>query len=291
MKNSKQFFAAIFCLLSIPVSAQSLDAVSGATTRAEYKLVWADEFDKDGKPNPEFWSYEQGFVRNEERQWYQADNATIHNGILTITGRKEQISNPNYTEGSRDWKKNRPFAEYSSTSIHTKGKKEFLYGRFEVRAKIPVTSGSWPAIWTVGKSMPWPSNGEIDIMEFYRIKNIPHILANVAWGTDTPSVGKWDTQTIPFSKFTDKDPNWADKFHIWRMDWDEEAIRLYLDDELLNETLLKDTQNGSIGNHTNPFNQPHQLLLNLAIGRKGETVDEAAFPLIYEIDYVRVYQR
>ncbi|GHT58748.1 hypothetical protein AGMMS50239_03910 [Bacteroidia bacterium] len=255
-------------------------------------LVWSDEFDNEGKPNPEFWSYEQGFVRNNELQWYQSDNANIHNGILTIEGKKEQIPNPNYVEGNRDWKKNRKFAEYSASSIKTVGKKEFLYGRFEVRAKIPTASGSWPAIWTLGKSMPWPSNGEIDIMEYYRIKDIPHILANVAWGTDTPSVGKWDTQTVPFSKFTDKDPNWADKFHVWRMDWDEEAIRLYLDDELLNETLLKDTQNGSLGNYTNPFKQPHYLLLNLAIGgQNGGTPDDAAFPLKYEIDYVRVYQK
>jgi beta-glucanase (GH16 family) len=255
-------------------------------------LVWSDEFDRDGKPNPEYWSYEQGFVRNEEFQWYQPENANCHNGILTITGKKEHIPNPNYAEGSKDWRKNRPFAEYSAACIKTAGKKEWLYGRFEIRAKIPTASGSWPAIWTLGKSMPWPSNGEIDIMEYYPIKGVPHILANVAWGTDKPNVGKWNTQTTPFSKFTDKDPHWVEKFHVWRMDWDEEAIRLYLDDELLNETLLRNTQNGSIGNYTNPFNQPHYILLNLAIGgQNGGTPDDAAFPLKYEIDYVRVYQK
>jgi beta-glucanase (GH16 family) len=255
-------------------------------------LVWSDEFDNEGAPNPDFWSYEQGFVRNKEFQWYQPDNANCHNGILTITGKKEQIFNPNYEEGSTDWRKNRNFAEYSAACIKTVGKKEFLYGRFEVRAKIPTASGSWPAIWTLGKSMPWPSNGEIDIMEYYPRKGIPHILANVAWGTDTPGKGKWNTKVRPFSEFTDKDPDWADKFHVWRMDWNEEAIRLYLDDELLNETFLKDTQNGSLGNYTNPFKQPHYILLNLAIGgQNGGTPDDAAFPLKYEIDYVRVYQK
>ncbi|GHT41373.1 hypothetical protein AGMMS49965_11060 [Bacteroidia bacterium] len=258
----------------------------------DYKLVWADEFDTDGKPNPDFWSYEQGFVRNEEIQWYQPDNANIHGGVLVIEGKKEKIKNLNYEKKSKDWKKNRKFAEYSAASIKTVGKKDFLYGRFEVRAKIPTASGSWPAIWTLGREMPWPSNGEIDMMEYYRIKDVPHILANVAWGTDTPSRAKWNTQTVPFSKFTDKDPDWASKFHIWRMDWNEEAIRLYLDDELLNETLLRDTQNGSLGNHTNPFRQPHYILLNLAIGgQNGGTPDDAAFPLRYEIDYVRVYQK
>ncbi|MDR2848274.1 MAG: family 16 glycosylhydrolase [Bacteroidales bacterium] len=258
----------------------------------DYQLVWSDEFDNEGKPNPEFWSYEQGFVRNEEFQWYQSENANCNNGILTILGKKEPIANSNYVEGSKDWTKNRKFAEYSAASIKTEGKREFQYGRFEVRAKIPTASGAWPAIWTLGRSMPWPSNGEIDIMEYYPIKGVPHILANVAWGTDTPNNARWNTQTKPFSKFTDKDAAWANKFHVWRMDWDEEAIRLYLDDELLNETLLKDTKNGSLGNYSNPFQQPHYILLNLAIGgQNGGTPDDAAFPLKYEIDYVRVYQK
>jgi beta-glucanase (GH16 family) len=128
-------------------------------------------------------------------------------------------------------------------------------------------------------------------MEYYRIDDVPHILANTAWGTDRAYHAKWNTVATPFSKFTDKDPDWANKFHVWRMDWDETAIRLYLDDELLNETLLSETVNGSVGNNTNPFKQPHYILLNLAIGGdNGGTPDDAAFPLQYEIDYVRVYQ-
>lgn len=258
----------------------------------DYRLVWSDDFEAEGKPDPTVWSYESGFVRNEEFQWYQSANTNRHKGILTIEAKREQVENPRYEEGSNDWRKSRPFAKYTSACIKTVGKKEFLYGRFEVRAKIPIASGSWPAIWTLGNSMPWPSCGEIDIMEYYQIKGIPNILANTAWGTDKPNIAKWNTQTVPFSNFTNKDPDWADKFHIWRMDWDEEAIRLYMDDELLNETLLKDTKNGTIGNYSNPFKQPHYLLLNLAIGgQNGGTPDDAAFPLKYEIDYVRVYQK
>lgn len=290
----KIFFAVLSCIYGIVAQGQTTvkDIEIMYNEVDDYRLVWSDEFDTDGAPNPDFWNCEKGFVRNEEYQWYQPENAYCRNGVLTVEARKEQIANRNYVENSADWRKNRKYAEYTSSCIKTNGKKEFLYGRFEIRAKIPTAGGSWPAVWTLGNSMPWPSCGEIDIMEYYRIQDVPHILANTAWGTDKLHSAKWNTQTVPFSKFTDKDLDWANKFHIWRMDWDENTIRLYLDDELLNETLLTDTQNGSIGNYSNPFRQPHYLLLNLAIGgQNGGTPDNTAFPLKYEIDYVRVYQK
>ena len=94
------------------------------------------------------------------------------------------------------------------------------------------------------------------------------------------------------SIFWRKNSDWASEFHIWRMDWDEEAIRLYLDDELLNEILLKDTYNGSIGSYKNPFMQPQYILLNLAVGGiNGGEVEINTYPIRYEIDYVRVYQK
>lgn len=135
--------------------------------------------------SPSVWNYEQGYVRNEEAQWYQPDNAVCKGGFLVIEARKERNrQNPLYIPGSNDWRKEREFIEYTSSSVTTAGKKEFLYGRFEVRARIPVAKGAWPAIWTLGSNMEWPSCGEIDIMEYYQIKGVPHILANAAWGTD-----------------------------------------------------------------------------------------------------------
>ncbi len=272
---------------------ESVNADSSVPKQIEgYQLVWNDEFDKEGAPDSKVWSFEEGFARNHELQWYQNENAVCRNGLLVISARREKRENPLYERGSNDWRRNREYIEYTSSSIKTEGRKEFQYGRFEIRAKIPVASGSWPAIWTLGTEMEWPSNGEIDIMEYYRIDGVPHILANVAWGTEQRWNAKWNTSAIPFTHFTDRDPHWADKFHTWRMDWDEEAIRLYLDDELLNETLLSETVNGSLGEFKNPFKQPHYLLLNLAIGgQHGGTPDDPAFPLNYEIDYVRVYQK
>ena len=260
--------------------------------QSTYKLVWSDEFNKPGKPDSTVWSFEDGFVRNEELQWYQPDNAFCEKGLLIIEGRKEKVRNTEYNKEGKSWKQARKYAFYTSSSLKTAGKKEFLYGRIEVRAKIPVGGGAWPAIWTLGNNMEWPSCGEIDIMEYYRIQGIPHILANAAWGTDARYHAMWNSKKIPFDYFLQKDKEWASKFHIWRMDWDEEAIKLYLDNELLHEIPLSQTTNGSLGNHQNPFKQPHYILLNLALGGvNGGEPDEKAFPMRCEIDYVRVYQK
>lgn len=257
-----------------------------------YNLVWSDEFDYSGAPDSTVWNFEQGFARNEELQWYQKENAYCKDGLLIIEAKSEKRDNPIYEEGSNDWRRSRRFIECTSSSITTSGKKEFLYGRFEVRARIPVGKGAWPAIWTLGNAMEWPSCGEIDIMEFYRKSDVPHILANACWGTEQRWNAKWQSKAVPFSHFLEKNPDWASEFHIWCMDWDETSIKLYLDDELLNEIFLKDTYNGSLGNNKNPFMQPHYILLNLAVGgiNGGATVPEA-FPMRYEIDYVRVYQK
>ena len=281
----------IFVLLSFAGISQPITpALPDPNPPAEIpgiKLVWADEFNANGKPNPEFWKYEKGFVRNEELQWYQEENANCANGALIIEGRREEIKNPKFKVESQDWRTNRGTAHYTSASINTRGQKQWLYGRFEIRARIDTVIGSWPAIWTLGVAKPWPSNGEIDIMEFYRVNNVPTILANVAWGTDKPYVAKWDTKRIPYTHFLAKDPEWTKKFHIWRMDWTPESIKLYLDDELLNSTLLSETVNPD---GFNPFSQPQYLLLNLALGGNGGNPDNSKFPIKYEVDYVRVYQ-
>ena len=261
----------------------------------EYQLVWSDEFDVEGKPSTD-WSYESGFVRNEELQWYQSDNAYVKDGCLVIEGRKECFNNPHYEVGSSDWRKNREFIHYTSSLLTTRFSQQFLYGRFEIRAKIPVASGAWPAFWLQGNKWEWPNNGEIDILEYYIKDGQPSILANACRGSSERWKGVWDSAVIPFTHFTEKDPYWADKFHIWRMDWDKAFIRIYLDDELLNEIDLSKTQNqGYDGNTENPFTNDvsgfkYYLLLNLAIGSNGGEPDDSQFPLRYYIDFVRVYQ-
>jgi beta-glucanase (GH16 family) len=287
----KLTYALALILLNIASYAQSVNPTLPDPNQPSdipgMKLVWADEFNHTGKPNPEFWKYEKGFVRNEELQWYQEANANCASGVLLIESRREEVSNPKYQAGSPNWRTNRETAHYTSASINTRGLKQWLYGRFEIRARIDTALGSWPAIWTLGVEKQWPSNGEIDIMEFYRVENAPTILANVAWGTAKQYVGKWHTERIPYLRFLAKDADWHKKFHVWRMDWTAEYIKLYLDDELLNTTLLSETVNPD---GFNPFKQPHYLLLNLAIGGNGGNPDHSKFPIRYEVDYVRVYQ-
>lgn len=260
-----------------------------------YTLVWADEFNIDGRPGSD-WTYEKGFVRNEELQWYQADNSTVKDGCLVIEGRKERVANPNYVAGSSNWKTKRMQAEYTSSCITTRYSRTFMYGRFEIRAKIPVAQGAWPAIWLLGNTWEWPMNGEIDILEYYIKNGAPAILANACWSSGQEWTAVWDESATPFTHFTDKDADWANKYHIWRMDWDKDYIRIYLDGELLNEIDLSQTKNqGFGGNNENPFNTRREgfgdyMLLNLAIGSNGGIPDDRAFPLKYKVDYVRVYQ-
>jgi len=251
-------------------------------------LVWNDEFNIDGKPDSSAWRYEKGFVRNNELQWYQPQNAFCKGGVLLIEGRLEKIKNPGYVAGSTDWKRKREFAEYTSASIQTKGHKQWQFGRFEIRARIDTSMGAWPAIWTLGVNGQWPSNGETDIMEFYRIRNVPTILANVAWGTGERFKAKWDSEKTPLSNFTKNDPDWVKKFHVWRMDWNEDSIKLFIDDVIINTRSLTETVNPD---GFNPFKQPHYLLMNLALGENGGNPSSANFPIRYEIDYVRVYQK
>ena len=248
-----------------------------------YQLVWQDEFDVDGAPNPDNWAFEEGFARNREDQWYQPENAVCQDGFLIIEARKERKPNPNYQPDSDDWTKNRKFSEYTSSSLMTRGLHSWQYGRFEMRAKIDTSPGMWPAFWTLGEKGFWPVCGEIDIMEYYR----GMILANAAWAGPEGET-TWDDLKKPVESFNS--PNWADQFHTWRMDWDETAIKLYVDDQLLNTIELEKTVNQR-GEIENPMKQPHYVIINLAVGgTNGGDPSSTEFPRKYIIDYVRVYQ-
>jgi beta-glucanase (GH16 family) len=252
-----------------------------------WKLVWNDEFNKEGIPDSTKWNYERGFVRNKELQYYQKANAACKNGLLVIEGKRERVRNEAYQAGASDWRQSREFGEYTSACLITKGRAHWRYGRFEIRARIDTCMGLWPAIWTLGIQKEWPDNGEVDIMEYYRYKGHPTILANAAWGSAEKWKAVWNTQTHALETITKRDKNWTGKFHLWRMDWNENSISIYLDDKLLSFTDLTKTLNSD---GFNPFRQPAYLLLNLAIGELGGDPSHTKFPVKYEIDYVRIFQ-
>ncbi|SDT35950.1 Glycosyl hydrolases family 16 [Mucilaginibacter mallensis] len=249
-----------------------------------YKLVWADEFNKNGPVDTSVWRFEKGFVRNKEYQWYQSENVRCENGYLIIEAKKTHFPNPTYNKADTNWKRQREFVDFTSGSINTAGKKSWKYGRFVMRARINTAMGLWPAFWTLGNQGQWPANGEIDIMEFYR----HYLLANIAVEAE-PHKALWYSNRKDISTFKDK--NWSKKFHVWRMDWDKDGIALYVDDILMNQVYMKDLYNRD-KSETYPFQQPQYILLDLAIGgMQGGDPAKTSFPARFEVDYVRVYQK
>jgi len=248
--------------------------------KPEWKLVWSDEFDRDGRPDPARWILDTGFVRNQELQWYQPENAWCEKGLLIIEGRREKKPNPNFEAGSTNWKAKREYAEYTSASLSSKGIASWAYGRFEMRGRIDTRAGMWPAFWTLGAEGRWPKNGEVDIMEYYR----GMLLANLIWAG--PDRTKSFTRKKPIASFTD--PEWSSKFHVWRMDWDQNRIVISVDGEALNDSDLNQAANPD---GKNGFRQPHYVILNLALGgTAGGDPSGTQFPARFEVDYVRVYQ-
>jgi beta-glucanase (GH16 family) len=251
-----------------------------APVAATWKLAWSDEFDVDGAPNPANWGFEKGFVRNQELQWYQPDNATISGGLLTIAAQRQDVTNPNFVSGSTDWKKSRQTAQYTSTSMTTSGKHSFQYGRFEMCGQIDTRQGSWPAFWVLGAGKSWPASGEVDIMEYYA----NDVRANVC--KPSGSTCDW-SGSVAQALSSLGGSTFSAGFHLWAMEWDAQSINLSLDDKLVyGFTVSSAGASGSNAYVGNPF----YVLVNLAIGANGGDPTNTTFPMDYKVDYVRVYQ-
>ena len=281
-------------------TTESSESVSASETDpfapnppAGMKLVWSDEFNTDGRPDPANWTYETGYVRNHEAQWYRPESAEVRDGCLVITGEHHEQPLPNPRGNGRRFGfgfggDNRPI-EYTSACLITKGLHSFRFGRIEARIKAPLMEGSWPAFWTLGVSENWPSCGEIDIFEYYK----ELVLANFCWsaaeGQWSP---EWNTVRVPLGNYRKDDPEWADKFHVYAMDWDENRIVLSVDGRAVNDSSVAEVRNARFRSVANPFHQPHYLLVNLALGGdNGGDVTKLPFPVYMYVDYVRVYQK
>lgn len=270
--------SSLICLLFLLAITSSLFAAG------ERKLIWSDEFDRDGLPDPAKWSYETGFVRNNEQQFYtegRPENCRIEKGMLILEGRKEAYPNPPVkASASADDPASRPVAAYTSASIHTHGKMELRYGRVEVRAKLPQGKGVWPAIWTLGAnidSVSWPRSGEIDIMEF--VGHDPgRIHATLHHSKDGKHASSGEALEVkrPF-----------DDFHIYAVDWTPQRMDFFFDDRLWRSFDVAQATEAD----GNPYHKPHYLILNLALGGDwGGAIDDSFLPQRFLIDYVRVYE-
>jgi beta-glucanase (GH16 family) len=261
-----------------------------------WKLVWSDEFEQEGLPDPQKWGYEEGFVRNRELQYYTKDrteNARVENGVLILEARREPWKNtrPDFRKKKAAQAGSSPasvyqrpaMAAYTSASLKTLGKASWTYARIEVRARLPQGTGVWPAIWTLGtnkQEVGWPACGELDIME--HVGYAPHIIqANVHCTKSRAQ--KLNNE----AKIKIVDP--AEKFHLYSMNWSEKQIDFFVD-----RKKYQTYKNDGSGEAAWPFDKPQYLLLNLAIGGSwggAQGVDDSIFPQRMEVDYVRVYQR
>ncbi len=251
----KKMLTTLLCALCLAVLGST-----GAHAQTAYQLVWADEF--HGSISPA-WKFETGGGGwgNNEKEYYQAANATVVNDNLLITAKKQSVGGMPYT----------------SARMTTQGLKEFTYGKIEASIKLPLGQGLWPAFWALGSninSVGWPKCGEIDIME--QINADSRTYGTVHWDNN----GQAD-----YGQSTPTSPN---VYHKYTVEWTPTAITWFVDDVQYN---VINIANGAGG--TEEFQRPFFLLLNLAVAGNwpGQSVDESKLPATMYVDYVRVYQK
>ncbi|MBT8135808.1 MAG: family 16 glycosylhydrolase, partial [Gammaproteobacteria bacterium] len=251
----------------------------------DWQLVWSDEFNYSGAPDPDKWSLREWPSRkvNDENQAYtkREKNVRVEGGNLIIEAHKEQFAD----------------AEYTSARLHSAGKGEFLYGRIEARALLPAGKGTWPAIWMLPADPfryatrcedgewqgnpdcdAWPNSGEIDILEHvgYQMNHVHGTVHNEAyfWAKWNQRKGRILLDDV------------AGSFHTYSMEWDSDVIRMYVDD-----TLYFVYANEGEGWAAWPYDHPFFLIMNVAVGgywgRAGGGIDESIFPQRMLVDYVR----
>ncbi|WP_117880185.1 glycoside hydrolase family 16 protein [Aureibaculum luteum] len=251
-------------------ACNSSDSKDDKEIEKEYQLVWEDEFNEEGNPDATKWNYENGYVRNNEKQFYTENlkNARVENGYLVLEAVKEEIEGYNYSSGS----------------ITTSNLVAWQYGKIEIKAKLPKGVGIWPAIWMLGenwKQVSWPKCGEIDIMEHVgftkdSIYGTVHTEAyNHNIGT---AVGKAVFINNPY-----------DQYHIYAVEWTSKKIDFLLDNDVYHSFKNENKTDAEW-----PFDQKFHLKLNIAVGGGwGGTqgIDDSIFPQQMLVDYVRVYQK
>lgn len=255
-------------------AAQGAESAAPATVPAGYRLVWADEFDTEGLPDPRRWVHDTARNKegwhNHELQYYagpRLENARVQGGRLVVTARCEDLAQ------AADW----GGQHYTAARLLTRGKAEWTYGFFEVRAKLPCGKGTWPAIWMLGSGGAWPADGELDIMEHQghrptRVSSAVHMAAGHGGHAVGGATQLADACTA---------------FHNYQMHWLPDKLEFSVDG-----VVHFHYPNLKLGAAAWPFDRAHYMVLNIAIGGDlGGPVDDRIFPVAMEVDYVRVYQK
>ena len=280
MKRISLVITHLFILFVGQMSFAQLDVVYN-------KLVWSDEFESSNLSpiNPNKWYHQTQLPtginwHNGEVQHYtnNIENAFLENGYLNIVAIKEEFTDQGHTK--------------SYTSARLNSKFAFTYGRIDVRAKLPIEAGTWPAIWMLGKNVNekggyfqtnfgttgWPACGEIDIMEHGIFPNMP--LNFVQSAIHTPSSSGSTT-----NKGGTLASNLENEFHVYSLHWSPNQLTFLFDNEIYFTYKPSDKNE-----KTWPFDLDQYILLNVAMGGNAGEIDPSFTQSGMVVDYVRVYQ-
>jgi beta-glucanase (GH16 family) len=247
-----------------------------AVTKSQpYELVWQDEFDGTQldltKWQPQIGTGCPALCGwgNNELQYYRSQNATVSGGFLTITAKQESFGGSSYT----------------SARLRTLNRGDWTYGRFEMRAKMPIGRGLWPAFWMLSSDEEygtWAASGEIDIFEY--LGHRPNeVLGTLHYGGGFPD-NVYSSRTYRLSSGT-----FHDDFHVFALEWDPYEMRWLVDGKVYATQINWYT---TAAPYPAPFDRRFHLLLNLAVGGNlpGPPDATTVFPQQLVVDYVRVYQ-
>jgi peptidoglycan/LPS O-acetylase OafA/YrhL/beta-glucanase (GH16 family) len=233
-------------------------------------LAHEEDFSRKGRLDEDFWTYEIGFIRNHEQQYYRASNVFVDGGALVLEARGEEVANAAYEPGSTDWTRAAPMAALTSGSIVSRH--PFRYGVVEIVARLPAGAGTWPALWMLGaEGRPYT---EIDMME--AVGQQPDLVFTSAHaGPSLQQLTNWTAKT----KLADLTTRWR----LYRLDWTAERVAVSIDGETV---LSLDPARAAA------FRRPMNLRINLALGGEwGGVVDKAALPARLEIRSIRIFTR
>ena len=245
-----------------------------ASVSDNWKLVWSDEFSNSGAPNPSKWNYERGYVRNNELQYFtdRPENVRVSDGKLIIEARRDYAT----VDGAQ--------REITSASVTTRNIQSWQYGKIDIRAKLPASLGTWPALWMLPNSWPsivWPLCGEIDIMKHVGYDpDYVHTTVHTEANNHTKGNQLFKSTYLP-----DVD----DAFHNYGIEWNDQKIDFFVD----GGKVYTVSKNGNTIEEW-PFDQPFYLIMNLSFGGSWgglQGVDKSSLPQTYLVDYVRVYER